>query len=136
MAVPADIQAALETKLSALATVNSYPVAWPNVGFTPTDAPYLMPFNLQAEPGFLGLENGSEDDNQGVFQVDVRVKKGDGTTDARNIIDALYSHFAKGESQTINSTKVVFQRVWASASFDIEDGWHSVPVSITYRAIA
>ena len=136
MAAYSDIQAALETKLSAFATLNSYSVAWPNVKFEPASEPYLAAFNLPAETTTVGLENTSSNDYQGIYQIDVRCKKGKGGNESRTIVDAVLGEFSKGSTQTVNTTKVVIQQSWASGSFDIDDSWFVVPVSVKYRALA
>lgn len=136
MAIYADIQQALETKLSNFAIANSYDIAWPNVSFTPAADPYLTSFNLPAETSTLGLSIGSSDDYSGIFQVDVRCPKGSGSNDSRTITNNVMAEFSKGSEQTANTTTVLIEQSWASGAFDIGDAWFSIPVSIRYRAIS
>ena len=136
MAIYADIQEALETKLKAFADLGGYPVAWPNVKFTPSTVPYLATFNLPAQTVTLGLSIGSGDDHGGIYQIDVRCPKGNGANDSRTIVNAVIAEFSKGSEQTANTTKILIEQSWASGAFDIDDVWFTVPVSVRYRAIS
>jgi len=136
MAIYANIQQALETKLKAFADLKGYPVAWPNVRYDPSTAPYLTSYNLPAETSTLGLSIGSSDDYSGIFQVDVRCPKGNGGNDSRTITNEVIAEFSKGSEQIANTTTVLIEQSWASGAFDIDDAWFSVPVSIRYRAIS
>ena len=132
MGAYSDIIGAIETKLAAFATANTYPMAWPGVGFTPTDEPYLMGSFIPAETNDVGLAAGSANSYSGIYQVDVRIPKGTGTAVSRTMVDNLLTEFSRGSIYS----GVITEKSWASGSFDVDESWYSVPVSIRYRSIA
>ena len=125
------ILSALETKLSDFATAQGYDVAWPDVKFTPTNA-YLESFILPAETGQGGLAVGSYQDYEGIYQINVVTKKGNGTADSRAMVDAVLSEFSKGSM----AGTVQIQKSWASGSFDRDNAYFVVPVSVRYKVYA
>lgn len=132
MAAYSAILTALETKLKAFADLNGYPVAWPDVDFTPSDQPYLEPFLILSEVGFGGLAAGSFEDNQGIYQINVVTPKGDGTIDQRVMVDAVLSEFSKASK----AGAVLIERSWAGPTLEKTGAWNEVPVSVQIRLIA
>lgn len=131
MAAYSAILTALETKLKAFADLNGYPVAWPDVEFTPNGQPYLEPFLILSEAGIGGLKAGSFQDNQGIYQVNVVTPKGGGTADQRAIVDAILSEFYKGSP----AGGVIIEKAWAGSTLTRNDAWVFVPVSVQIRLI-
>lgn len=130
-----DIITAIESKLASFATTEGVSVAWPNRIFEPSDDPYLAGNLLPSETSVGGLAAGSYQDYQGIYQVDVRVRKNTGTTDQRRLIEGLLTEFSKATLIDINDTRVIIEKSWSSGAFEIGDNWMSTPVSIQYRVI-
>ena len=57
-------------------------------------------------------------------------KKGNGTADSRAIVDAVLGEFSKGSM----AGTVQIQKSWASGSFDRDNAYFVVPVSVRYKA--
>ena len=134
------ILSALETKLSSFATAQGHYIAWPDVKF-PSDSdisngysggPYLESFILPAETGQGGLAVGSYQDYEGIYQINVVTKKGNGTADSRAMVDAVLSEFSKGSM----AGTVQIQKSWVSGSFDRDNAYFVVPVSVRYKVYA
>ena len=129
----ADIQAALDLKLSSFANMQDYPVAWTDVKFTPTNVPYLSASFIPAETDTVGLSVNDVDDNKGIYQINVNTPKGGGTADQRVIVSNVLTEFAKATVTSFNTSDVLIEQSWASAAFDRNDSWVTVPVSVRYR---
>lgn len=144
MAEYSNIIAALDTKLKSFADLNGYFIAWPGRKFPSAldetngydDGPYFAVSFIPAQTGIGGLDADSYQIYNGIYQVDVRCKKGTGMVDMRNLTDALLTEFSKGSSQTNDGLKVSVLNSWASSMFDIDSLWFSTPVSISYQAFA
>jgi hypothetical protein len=137
-----DILSALETKLSDFAAIQGYSVAWPDVKF-PSDAevangfvigqsPYLEAFILPAETGTGALAGDGYQDYTGIYQINVVTKKGNGTADARAMVEAVLTEFGKAATAGVT----LIEKSWASGSFDRDESYFVVPVSVRYRLLS
>lgn len=134
MSILTNTRIALETELLAFATTNNLEVAWPNTPYESADDIFLTPNILFSETAMLGLASASEDDYRGIFQVDVRVKKGGGDS-GRTTVDNLLAAFSKADTLTSGSAVVKLEQRWASPTFEIDDYWYVTPISIRFRVI-
>ena len=125
------ILSALETKLSNFATAQGYEVAWPDIQFSPNGS-YLESFILPAETGQGGLSVGSYQEFEGIYQINVVTRKGNGTADSRAMVDAVLAEFSKGSM----AGTLQIQKSWASGSFDRDESYFVVPVSVRYKVYA
>lgn len=126
-----DILSALETKLQTFANSEGYDVSWPDVKFTPTGS-YLEPFILPAETATGGLTSGSYQDYAGIYQINVVTKKGAGTSDVRAMVENVLTEFNKAEAAGI----VLIEKSWPSGSFDRDEAYFVVPISVRYRLLS
>ena len=123
-----DIQAALDTRLSALAGGN--PIAWPNIEYAPTGGTtYLRPSFLPADTLQSGLGVTGLDETNGIYQVDVVYKANSGRT---TVADAVADHFKRGTVASYNGVNVRVRSVSIAPAI-FEGAWHFVPVSVSFQ---
>ncbi len=132
MSYHSDLDAALSAKLNAFATAQNIRVAWPNVPFTAGVSNFLRVNLLPAGTVPLGLDYDCTLDITGIFQIDVMIRKGTGSTQARALIDAVLSEFRYGQTATNGTLSVLCQSV-SVAPFLERDEFLAYPVSVTYR---
>lgn len=131
-----NIQTALDTLLKTWADAQPIAVAWENVGTgTDIDVPHVASFMLPAETTGVGLADGDSQDYMGIYQVNVYVRKGDGTAASRPLVDGLLTAFDKGTELEVAGQKIRIEISWRSNAVDNE-AWYVVPVSIRYRSFA
>lgn len=129
-----DIQAALDTLLNTWATANAIPVVWEN--YNPNDdspamaGPFVKAFILPAETGSTTLGPSGYQTAQGVYQVTVAVKKGNGTAVVRPLVASLQTVFARG----VVSDGVRVLKSWPAPALTV-GAWYMVPVSVRYRVL-
>lgn len=127
------IQSLFEASLSAWASAQPLPIAYPNVKFTPGEGVYLRCFTLPADTASNDLA-GEHELFTGVFQVSVVIPAGIGTGRAGEICEALkqlwpiYSHLAR------DTFKVQVMSKPQRGPLIQGDGEATVPISISYRS--
>lgn len=112
------------------------PRGYPNAPMTPENAPDSLWLNLhnlrgKTNPATLGDEG--EDNNPGVFQIDLNYPKGKGTKELVDKADAIATAFPAGRVLTYNTQKVTI----TSTSLDpgrYVGGYYRTSLSITYYA--
>ena len=129
------IFAAIHTAIRDYADPLDIKVALPNVEFD-TDKfggdVFFSVFDLPVETSLLGLADGDAEDNSGLVQLNVNVPKGNGTKVLWEQITALFGVFAK--NRILDGT-VIIVKSWAAPAVDINQGWHTVPINISYRSL-
>lgn len=121
-----DIHAALD---GHLATLGNTPIAWTNVKFEPTGDVYLRPRVLPVSTEQASLGNSGKDDTNGIYQIDVFVKQGNGRS---ALLDSIADHFKRGTVLTHNSVSLRVRTVELAPSS--QDGtWHFTPVSVYFQ---
>ncbi len=135
MSYHSDLDEALSAKLNAFASAQNIRVAWPNRQFVAGTDNFLRVNLLPAGTVPLGLAYDCTLDITGIFQIDVMIRKGTSSNEARSLIDAVLSAFRYGQTATSGALEVLCQSV-SVAPFLERDEFLAYPVSVTYRAFA
>lgn len=132
MTVFADIAAALDTHLSTMTSLP--PVAWENREYTPTNGTlYLRPTMLFGDTVQGTLGTSGTDINEGIYQIDVFAKSGDGKGAGIVMADLVATRFKRGTSLTYNSRTVTVISARRKPG-NIDGNWYQIPVEIVYRS--
>lgn len=128
MSAFADILSALNTQLATL----SLPTASEGKDYKPTNSTlYVRPTILPADTTQAELGSSGQDENLGIYQVDVFAPIDTGHGVAVTQADAIADAFARGTTLTYNSVNVRIRGVSRGAGR--RDGaWYIVPVFINY----
>ena len=133
-----EIHTALATRLQAMQTGGSPPVAWENQPYTPvTDTLYLtesfMP-NLKEQ---VGMEDASSDDYEGVYQVTVMAPAGGLRFAGQERARLVAAHFPRGAMYTSGGVTARISKAQVNPGYiDGELDRYVVPVSIYWRTLA
>ena len=130
-----DINTALSSRLQEFQTAGQPPIAYENAAFTPEDGVlYLLEAFIPNIKDPVGLSHSSADDYEGLYQITVNDSRSNRRFTAKEQARLLMLHFPRGAEYTFNAVKVKI--VSASMAQGItEEGWYSVPVTISWRAI-
>ena len=129
----ARLRQALETAVDTWAAGQSLPVAWQNVGFTPTDAAYVRCTLLPARMASQDL-TGAHRRYLGIMQLDLCMPKGNGSAATTALLTSLDAIFTPTTRLTASGLTVSILNP-PSPGPSFQDGPHYVtPVSIEYRA--
>lgn len=128
-----DIESALELRLMDLG--NPPEIAWEDLGFAPkTGAPYLRVHHLHNMPRDKYIDAGNAE-FPGIFQVTVVYPEGRGKVEAKQMAARIAQLFAPVQVLPAGTTyQVSITQTPAIAGGMPDDGWYSVPVSISWRA--
>lgn len=133
MSVFIDISAALDGRLNTMASLP--PVAWENVEYAPVVGTlYLRPTLLMGDSTQASLGDSGEDENIGVYQVDVFAEAGTGKNAAIVMADNIANHFKRGTDMVYNGRTVRVQSA-SRGPASTSDGWYQMPVNITFYSI-
>jgi hypothetical protein len=130
------LQAALDASLDSFATAQSIDVAWENASYDPTvGTPYLRVTFMPISP--MQATTGTDGYNQlgGLYQVSVFYPSARGSKGARQMADALISHFKRGTSLTSGGETLKIKSSGRAKGIN-EPNWYHVPVTIDWFAIA
>jgi hypothetical protein len=131
MSIFADIDTALDTQLGALLPLPA--IAWENKTYTPAlGTLYLRPTSLPGEVVQASLGDNGQDQNVGVYQVDVFAKPNTGKKAAIVQADLVADHFKRGTLLTHNSRSVRIRSVRRKVGTNNSDGWFMITIEITY----
>lgn len=86
---------------------------------------------LRREPGPGSIGKNTQQEYGGLFQVDIFVPVGEGTSKANEYADALLEHFTRGTVINNGSTNVTIQRAWAETAVG-DDKWYQLPVFVRW----
>lgn len=126
------IEAALEERLLTL--TDPPPIAWEDVGFEPTTGRgYLRVHHLHNAPRDLYLDGGSAE-LAGILQVAVVWPAGQGKVEAKQMAEQVSALFAPVQSLDAGSRRIELTQTPAIAGGMPDEGWYTVPVSISWRA--
>lgn len=126
-----DIQTALDTHLNTYLTANAgaFQIAWANSQTSKytneTVRPTFLPGDtVQAGMGATGL-----DETNGVYQLDIFTKKGEGRS---QIIDIIADLYKRGQTLTSGSAKVRLRGPSIGAS-RYEEDWFITPITVNWQ---
>jgi hypothetical protein len=132
----AQIYAALMDRVGTMALTPSCPVAYPDITFDPAkDAPngrYIEVRYFPNRPAWEGVSAGALD--QGLLQLTLIMKAGQGILAPLELVAAIKAHFAKGTVMVNGQTKVTITREpWPSAPL-VDATEVRTPITITWAA--
>jgi len=131
MSVFLDISAALDYQLSIMAGLP--PVAWENKTYDPVIGTlYVRPTLLPGETTQATLGAQGEDQNIGIYQVDVFAPAGTGKNAAIVMADTIANHFKRGSDLVYNGRTVRIRNVSRLVGTNNADGWYQIPIEILY----
>lgn len=120
------------TKVSALAAGLSLQASFPGVGFdTPAAGAWLEVRWLPNETQNYGLSDDAPSLVQGLGQITVCYRPGDGIVSGIALVDAVIAAFPKG---TVIEDVRVYRKPWAS-SVIVEPDYVMHPVTIAWRGL-
>ncbi len=123
-----NIEAALNTKLSTLAT--SPPVQWPNSNYVPAQGTLFLRPTLLPATGALSTLAGSYL-QKGLYQIDIFCPLNKGIATLTSWLDAIYTLFSGTKTLTANSQNVFIQDI-VQGKTDRLDGWFMGSITIHY----
>lgn len=137
--VEANIFRALMEHLMTLVFTPALPIAAPNVVFPPAGQTkpdnYLSVTFLPNRTDTLSIGNGHQR-HQGILQVSVFWKSGNGIVKPLDVADRIIKHFAKGTVLEGQGLKVkIGRKPWAAPPLQ-DAAYIQVPVSIEYVTFA
>ncbi|WP_273807277.1 MULTISPECIES: DUF4128 domain-containing protein [unclassified Pseudomonas] len=128
------IRQLFESRLSAWAVAEGYPVAYQNQDFTPPEnGIYLRAYLLPAPTGSDTLA-GDHRRYQGVFQISVVVPTGQGAGQAEDIVGELADLFPLYDRLTRDAFTVVITTPVSQGPEVPEASTFTLPASFSYRA--
>lgn len=129
------IHDALATRLVAIQSSGTPPIAGENFDYDPVVGTlYLSEKVFPSGNVPLGTGNADTDRHQGLYQVTVHGKAGDGRNEVEEQADLVAAHFPKGGEYTSGGITVRVRRVEIEQGFNSE-GWYVMPVSVYWQAI-
>jgi len=133
MSVFYNIGYALDYQLKNMGSVP--PIAWENKIYKPIKGTlYLRATNMTGDATQAGLGDSGEDENLGVYQVDVFAPADKGKKAALQMADLVANRFKRGTDLTYSGTTVRISSVNREAALTV-DGWYHIPVNINYYSI-
>jgi len=124
-----DLQVALDTRLDVLAL--SETVVYENTGIEPTPNTAFVRTNLVTSPSVVDRVSG-EQENPGVYIIDVFVELEKGLGAYNTLIDSIYDHFKAQDVLTEGTTEVWIQEVSRTLPVRDEQLFHgSVDISFS-----
>ena len=131
----AKIADALFWHVGQLTTNPATDVAYPNVAFTPAGrSPYRKVEFIPNLADLVGIAFDSSRDFQGLLQVSVFWKAGDGLVKPTQVAAQIAAHFAPGTRIARNGITVRIDQKPRVISSIQEPDWTQIPVSIAWRA--
>lgn len=132
MSVFLDISYTLNARLNAMASLP--PVAWENSNeYKPVIGTlYLRPTVIPGDVFQSSLGENGQDQNVGIYQIDVFAESGEGYNDAIVMADLIANHFKRGTTLTYNNRTVRIRNTSRQVGINSNDGWYQVPVEIPY----
>lgn len=131
MSVFLDISAALDGHLNDM--IGLPPVAWENTKFeTVNGVLYLRPTLITGDTVQATLGESGTDRNDGIYQVDIIAKAGEGKNEAIVMADNVADQFKRGTDLVYNSRVVRVRNVGRRVSTVSNDGWYIIIVEISY----
>lgn len=126
-----DIDSALDGHLTDMP--NLPPVAWENDEYTPAlGTLYLRPTVLPGGTVQASLGDSGQDQQVGVYQVDVFAETNTGKFAALQMADLVADWFKRGTVLTYNDRKVRIRTTNRRAGQPTTEGWYMVIVEIYY----
>lgn len=123
-----ECQIALDTKLNLLP--GSVPIAWENTAYKPVlNQPWIRPTNLPLLSSLLDLQ--TDQQNPGIYRVDVFYPLGKGHKALMDKLDAIYNHFKMEQLLIVNSTWV-YIREMSLIPRQSEESWIVGSINIGY----
>lgn len=124
-----DIQMAFENHLQSMVGVPD--IAYPNDGYEPAQgSEYVEAHKMPIASEQASLGASGKDRNFGIFQITVKIPKGDGES---LLSDQIADQFKRGTVLTKNGTITRVVSVSVSQGFSSE-AWYSVPITISFRS--
>ena len=116
-----------------LAAYPSVPTSYEGVAFTPPQGKWAQVTNLPAGGDVVTLGTGGEDEIAGVFQIDVNVTEGTGTSVLLADLDTLKNYFIAGRWLTYQGQNVLVRKAEPSQIRRV-DGWQRISLSVFYTS--
>lgn len=129
-----DTRQALMTRLIASAVVPESNIAFENNTFDPANkSVWVAAFFIPATTDALGKTSQDFDDQRGIFQISVYVKKNSGDFDTLQLqtIDALKAAFKYNDQLVYNTQTVSILDSTTNNGFEVES-WFKRDISINY----
>jgi hypothetical protein len=122
---------ALDIKLNALDPKPE--IAWENVDFEPSEnTTFIAPFMVPADSELVDFDWDQE--SRGIYQVDVYIPLGQGTSRLRVIVNNIYTLF-EGQVLTNGDTEVHIGAI-TPRYVGREESWYKAQIDIQYRCYA
>lgn len=129
MGVYTDIQAALDTKLAALAGVPD--IAWENVSYTPTSGTsFIRPTNIPTDANRVVLATRIQRIS-GIYQIDIFTEAEKGAGACNTLVDSIFDHFNGVETLTSGTTVIAISNLARTTIGDMSD-WFMCSITINY----
>lgn len=126
----ADIQNAFESELQSISGLPD--LTGENKRARPDLSEHWMRGTLlRREPDDGGIGKDSQEEYGGLYQVDVFIPSGEGTSSANEYADKILQHFRKGLVINNGGTNIIIQRAWSETS-SREEKWYQLPVLIRW----
>lgn len=111
-------------------------IAWENISFTPpNDSPYLRPTFLPGGLAAFGLEIGSSNEIDGVYQIDLFYPAGAGAGAARRQADTILDQFRRGVTLTDSGSGVSVHLRESYRNPGIQEtDWYQIPIVVTWKS--
>ena len=130
-----NIHTALATRLLAIQTEGSPPIAWENAVYTPTVGTlFLKEAFIPNLKNTVGMGGSDSDDYQGIYQVTVFAEAGGRRFDAQEQARLVAAHFPKCAVYTSGGISVKITTTKIEQGL-IDGGWYGVPVTILWRVV-
>lgn len=125
-----NIQIALDTRLSELPGVT--PVAWENVQYTPIlGRPWIRPTLINGDSSLNCLSDWNQN-NPGIYRVDVFYPTGNGTGQLLDKLDSIYTHFKAEPNLDAWGTRVIIKQVSILQRIVEETSWFMGSLNINF----
>ena len=125
-----DVSAALDNQLENMTGLPS--VAWPNRKFTPSVGTiYIRPTQLMGDSVPATFD---DDQNIGIYQIDIFAPAGGGKTDIQAMADLIADRFKPDTEMTYNNVIVKVKKASQKPARNNGDGWYQMPIEIVYYA--
>ena len=113
---------------------DALPVAHENAAHDPDGAAFMEQTFTPSEGRLVGMSAGGSEVQAGVYQLLIKMPKGDGWGDAVDEVARIREHFTAEPILNEGTTRIIIERVWRSPSLP-DDVYYKIPVSVRVRAI-
>jgi len=126
-----DIQTALDSHLKTYHDANSddFSIAWPNSNTDEYTSETVRPSFLPGDTNQVSLGATGQDETNGIYQIDIFTKKGEGRS---QIIDIIADLYKRGQVLTSGAANVRLRGPSIGGS-RYEGNWFVTPITINWQ---